>query len=46
VQHLVEQHAVDAAPYALQLEGGCLPQLGDIDDAGAVQALSMRAPMP
>ena len=39
VQHLVEQHAVDAAPYAAQLERRCLPQLRDIDDAGTVQPL-------
>ena len=39
VQHLVEQHAVDAAPHPPQLERRCLPQLGDVDDAGAVQPL-------
>ena len=39
VQHLVEQQAVDAAPHAAQLERRRVPQLGDIDDAGAMKPL-------
>jgi hypothetical protein len=39
VQHLVEQHAVDAAPHAAQLEWRRVPQLGDGEDAGAVKPL-------
>jgi hypothetical protein len=39
VQHLMEQHAVDAAPDPAQLERRRVPQLGDGEDAGAVQAL-------
>src|SRR5271156_3704993 len=39
VQHLVEQHAVDAAPYPAQLERRRVPELGDGDEAGAVKTL-------
>ena len=39
VQHLVEQQAVDAAPHPAQLERRRVPQLLDVDDAGAVQPL-------
>ena len=39
VQHLVEQHAVDAAPHAAQLERRRVPELGDGEDAGAVKPL-------
>jgi hypothetical protein len=36
VQHLVKQHAVDAAPHAAQLKRRRGPQLGDGEDAGAM----------
>jgi hypothetical protein len=39
VQHLVEQQPVDAAPDQAQPERGCLPELGDGVDAGAVEPL-------
>ena len=39
VQHLVEQHAVDAAPHPAQLKRRRVPQLGDGEDAGAVKPL-------
>jgi hypothetical protein len=39
VQHLVEEHAVDAAPHAAQLERRCVPELGDGEVAGAVKPL-------
>jgi hypothetical protein len=39
MQHLVEQHAVDAAPHPAQLKRRRVPQLSDGQDAGAVQAL-------
>ena len=39
VQHLMEQHAVDAAPSAAQLERHGVPELGDGEDAGAVKPL-------
>ena len=39
VQHLVEQHAVDAAPYPAQAAGRRLPEILDGEDAGAVEAL-------
>jgi len=37
VQHLMEQHAVDPAPYAAQPVRRGVPELGDGRDAGAVQ---------
>lgn len=39
VKDLVEQQPVDAAPHPAQLERRRVPQLLDIDDAGAVKAL-------
>jgi hypothetical protein len=39
VQHLVEQQAIDAAPHPAQPHRRGLPELGDGEDAGAVQAL-------
>ena len=35
----MEEHAVDAAPYAAQLERRRLPELRDGEDAGAVEPL-------
>jgi len=35
----MEQHAVDAAPSAAQLERHGVPELGDGEDAGAVKPL-------
>ena len=39
VQHLVEQHGIDAAPHPAQLERRCTPELCDGEDAGAVEPL-------
>jgi hypothetical protein len=39
MQHLVEQEAVDTAPHPAQLERRRVPELGDGEDAGAVQPL-------
>ena len=39
MQHLMEQQPVDAAPHPPQLELRRVPQLGDGEDAGAVQPL-------
>ena len=37
VQHLMEQHAIDAAPHPPQPVRRRVPELGDSEDAGAVQ---------
>jgi hypothetical protein len=39
MQHLVEQHAVDAAPHPPQLQRRRIPQLLDGEDSGTVQSL-------
>ena len=39
VQHLVKQHAINAAPHPAQLERRSVPKLGDGEDAGAVEPL-------
>jgi hypothetical protein len=44
VQHLVEQHAIDAAPYAAQLERRRIPELRDGENAGAVEPLLHARP--
>jgi hypothetical protein len=36
MQHLMEQHAIDAAPHAAQLERRRVPQLCDGENAGTV----------
>ena len=39
VQHLAEQHAVDAAPDPAQPQRGSIPKLGDRENSGAVEPL-------
>src|ERR1700724_3738432 len=39
MQHLMEQHAIDAAPHPAQLERSGLPKLGDGENSGTVEPL-------
>lgn len=43
-QHLMEQQPLDAAPHPAQPERGRLPELGDGEDAGAVEPLFHALP--